>query len=185
MISVKDVVLLAAEFVGVKEKVDDYLSGVMDEEHQRLVDGFVCCYNVVENELAVDYLPLVKEEQMTAKDGKIAYADLSQKAAYIIGVFDEYGNSAPHKRMASYLAVGTGKYLVRYAALPVKKAFDDDSEYAVGVSERLLAYGVAAEYCLHKGLSAESAAWEKKYKKAVAETFRAKELKTIKAGYWV
>ena len=40
MISVKDVVLLAAEFVGVKEKVDDYLSGVMDEEHQRLVDGF-------------------------------------------------------------------------------------------------------------------------------------------------
>lgn len=185
MISVKDVVLLAAEFVGVKENVDDYLSGVMDEENQRVIDGLVCCYNLVENELAVDYLPLVKEETVEAKGGKIAYADLAQKAAYIIGVFDAYGNSAPHKRMASYLAVGTGKYLVRYAALPVKKAFDDDSEYAVGVSERLLAYGIAAEYCLHKGLSAESAAWEKKYKKAIAETFRAKEPKTIKTGYWV
>ncbi len=185
MISVKDVVLLAAEFVGVKEKVDDYLSGVMDDEHKRLIDGLVCCYNMVENELAVDYLPLVKEEQMAAKDGKIAYTDLSQKAAYILGVFDAYGNSVAHKCMAAYLAVGAGKYLVRYAALPLVKTFDDCSEYSVGVSERLFAYGVAAEYCLHKGLSAESAAWEKKYKKALAETFRVKELKTIKAGSWV
>ena len=185
MISIKDVVLLAAEFVGVKEKVDNYLSGVMDDEHQRLIDGLVCCYNVVENELAVDYLPLVKEEQMTAKDGKIAYADLSQKAAYIIGVFDERGNAVVHKRMAAWIAVDAGKYVVRYAALPAAKSFSDDSEYSVGVSERMLAYGVAAEYCLHKGLSAESAAWEKKYKKAVAETFRAKEVKTIRAGYWV
>ncbi len=185
MISVKDIVLLAAELVGVKDCVDDFAAGNVNDENQRVIDGLVQCFNLVENELALDYLPLVKEDALSTADGCVPYSVLHQKAAYIIGVYDRFENPVKVKRFATHLQVMPGEYVVRYAAIPIEKGIEDDSEYEIGVSERTFAYGIAAEYCLHKGLQAESAVWDKKYKKALAEIFRAKESKRVKARSWV
>ncbi len=185
MISVKDIVLLAAELVGVKDCVDDFVAGNVNDENQRVVDGLVQCFNLVENELALDYLPLIKEEVVSTTDGEILYAALDQRAARIIGVYDRFENPVRVKRFATHLQVAPGEYVVRYAAIPVEKGMEDASEYEIGVSERTFAYGVAAEYSLHKGLQAEYAVWDKKYKKALAEIFRAKESKRVKSRSWV
>ncbi|MBE7093747.1 MAG: hypothetical protein E7367_03555 [Clostridiales bacterium] len=185
MISVKNIVLLAAEFVDVKEYVDDFVAGNVNDDNQRVIDGLVQCFNLVENELALDYLPLVKEDTISTADGCIPYSALHQKAAYIIGVYDRFENSVQVKRFATHLQASPGEYVVRYAAIPIEKEMEDASEYEIGVSERTFAYGVAAEYCLLKGLQAESAVWDKKYKKALAEIFRAKGSKRVKARSWV
>ena len=186
MFTVENVVRLAAQMLGLGETAEEYFDGQPSEETSRIVQGLVGCFNLVENELAVDYLPLVCEETLsTDEQGNIEYARLSKKVAYIISVRDEFGAIVKAKRMPAQLALGVGKYVVRYAALPVEKTAWDRCEYETGVSVRLLAYGVAAEYCLHKGLYAEHAAWNKKYKEALLIACKCRGVGRLKERAWI
>jgi hypothetical protein len=186
MFSVKSVVRLAARMIGVEEMTEGHFNGSGLEEGERIVQGLVNCFNLVENELAVDYLPLVCEETLSTDEaGVIEYALLSKKIAYLIDVRDEWGNRAKEKRMPTHIKLEPGRYVVRYAALPTEKTAEDACEYGAGVSERLLAYGVAAEYCLHKGLYAEHAAWDKKYRDALAAACRSTKGGRLKERTWI
>ena len=186
MFTVENVVRLAARMIGLEEKTDAYFNGSVSEEGTRIVQGLVNCFNLVENELAVDYLPLVCEDTLSTDDnGRIEYARLSKKVAYVICARDACGNVARAKRMPTHLALDVGEYVVRYAALPEEKTAEGVCEYEVGVSERLLAYGVAAEYCLHKGLYAEHAAWDKKYRDALAAACKSRKDVRLKERAWI
>ncbi len=186
MFTVENVVRLAARMTGLEEMADEYFDGNHSEEATRIVQGLVNCFNLVENELAVDYLPLVCEETLsTDEKGNIEYARLSKKVAYIISVRDRFGRNVVAKRMPAHLSLDVGEYAVRYAALPVEKTAEDRCEYEAGVSARLMAYGVAAEYCLHKGLYAEHAAWEKKYKEALAAATKSRKGGQLKERSWI
>ncbi len=186
MFTVENVVRLAARMIGLEERAEEYFESKPSEETTRIIQGLVGCFNLVENELAVDYLPLVCEETLsTDEKGWIEYARLSKKVAYIISVRDEFGRIVHAKRMPTHLALDVGKYDVRYAALPAEKTTKDCCEYETGVSARLLAYGVAAEYCLHKGLYAEHAAWNKKYKEALLIACKSRGGWSLKERAWI
>ncbi len=185
MITVESVVRQAAQLIGVEDRTDAYFDGNTAEENLRVVEGLVNCFNLVENELAVDYLPLFCEETLLAEDGRIAYGSFSKKAARVISVYDEWGNCVRAKRMPTHLEVPSGKYVVRYAALPEEKSVEGSSDYEADVTVRLLAYGVAAEYCLHKGMYEEHAAWDKKYRDAIGAAVRTKGAGSVKVRCWV
>ena len=186
MFTVENVVRLAARMIGLEERTDEYFDGNPTEETSRIVQGLVNCFNLVENELAVDYLPLVCEETLsTDEKGYIEYARLSKKVAYIICVRDGFGRTVNAKRMPTHLALAEGEYVVRYAALPAEKTVEDCCEYETGASARLMAYGVAAEYCLHKGLYAEHAAWDKKYKEALLIACKCRGVGRLKERAWI
>ena len=185
MMSVKNIVLLAAELVGVKEAVQEYLDGGNSAQGQRAVDGLLGCYLHVETELAMDYFPVLCEERVTAENGEIRYESLGRRVARVLALLDKDGNEPTKKIIPASLCVKSGTYTLRYAALPREKAIGDEAECGVGVSEQLMAYGIAAEYCLLKGLYEEHAAWEKKYKHAVASTYRLRGGKRMKAREWV
>lgn len=193
MTTVKGVVQLAAKLLGVQDAVDSYLKGSVTDSIKRIVEGLVCCFNTVENEVAVDYVPILCEEQVESVDGFVEYAALSRPVAYVVSICGEGGKEVDAKCLATNISVAVGTYTVRYAVVPSEKGFEDDSEYGVGVFERLLAYGVAAEYCLHKGMYEEAAVWEKKYRMAIeaaaqqeqkaverAEKARSEALETVK-----
>ena len=92
MFTVENVVRLAARMIGLEERAEEYFKSKPSEETTRIIQGLVGCFNLVENELAVDYLPLVCEETLsTDEKGWIEYARLSKKVAYIISVRDEFG----------------------------------------------------------------------------------------------
>lgn len=185
MIFVKEVLKLAAALLGVEDRVNAYLAGNADEENTRVTEGLLACFQLVESEVAIDYLPLVVEEQVTAKNGKIEYTALAHTVARVMGVFDGHGNGVSMKITGKHIEVPAGTYVVRYAMIPKEKAVEDCIDHQTGVSERLLAYGVASEYCLHKGMYAEHAAWDKKYRNALCETYRSKGMQTMKARNWV
>ena len=93
--TVREVIKEAAEIVGA-EKVKAYIdSNVSGGERQTEV--LLRCFNLVENELALDYLPLKCEETFQTQTGAIDYASLSKKAVRILSVKDESGNSVPFK----------------------------------------------------------------------------------------
>lgn len=180
---VKDIILESAIRLGVDEKVREVIEGriPMCEEFELLLR----CYNTVENEVALDYIPLIIEEQFETETGVIYYEQLSQKPIRIVKTKDAWDNDIKCRIFPEYLKTQAGKITVCYACVPQEKTLEDESAFTQRVSKRLLVYGVLSEYCLASGLYEESAVWEKKYKDAVASAYRAKPAKRITARRWI
>ena len=181
--TVKEVVVLAAELLGVAKEVNEYLSGgdVGEMETANLVRAF----NLVEHELALDYFPLFCEEVLSVRSGRLYYRDLSRAAVRISSVARENGEKIPHKIFSEYMKVDAGRVVVKYAYTPEIKDINGESDFLIGVTGSLMALGIAAEYCFMNGLYGEAEAWDKKYKAEIAGVYRAIPSKTIRERRWV
>ena len=60
--TVKEVVMLAAEELRIATEVAEYFDGE-STIGQAKADLLLTCYNLVENELALDYFTLIKEDK--------------------------------------------------------------------------------------------------------------------------
>lgn len=180
---VREIILLAATQVGIVDEVEAYFDGLNDNGEKN-ADLLLTCFNVVENELALDYLPLTMEQSVTST-GKVFYTSLYRNAVRITEVVDENGQSVPFKLYASYMQVQSGNLIVRYTYTPSQKGLNESSDFSAPVSERLIAYGVAAEYCMATGLLSEAAVWDKKYKEGIEAIRRVPTAKRIQERRWV
>lgn len=181
---VKNIMIKAARLLGNADNVQSYLSGVGTSGKEQ-ADLLLTCFNLVENELALDYIPLIKEETFTLTNGKLAYSKFSSSVVRILRVEDKNGETVPFRLFASYMEADEKTVTVRYAYTPVEKTINSESEYAVGVSERLLAYGMAAEYCTALGLYEEANVWDKKYKEGIEAARRVGTKSKLPSRRWV
>ena len=180
---VKNIILLAASKIGIADKITAVINKLTPSCKES--DLLLSCYNLVENEVAREYIPLVMEETFETETGAIYYSQLSEKAVRIIKTQDGFGNDISCKLFPDYLKTQAGKIVVRYSYAPKGKTFEDECAFTISVSENLLVYGVVAEYYLAGGFFEESAVWERKYKDAVAAAYRAKPSKRIAARRWI
>lgn len=183
-ITVKEVLLAAAAEVGVYDSVLAYLeNGSVSGKEE--TEALLRCFNLVENELALDYLPLYAEEELETGTGCVYYRELSRSAVRVVKVEDAWGNEASFRLFPEYLKTQGGKIKIRYAYSPVKKTVNDESDYHMYASVRLFAYGIAAEYSLSLGLFEEAAVWDKKYKDAVTAAYKVNPCRIIQSRRWV
>ena len=180
---VKEIIIAAAKLLGLEQEAAAYFNGggADNEDMQLLLD----CFNEIENELALDYFPLVTEEKKSSVSGQFGYSDFNNVVSRVLRVTDEYGNAIPFKLYARYMTTQPGGVVIVYTYSPKSKGFYDDSDFVTGVSERLFAYGIAAAYTMVKGLYEECAIWDKKYKDAIAYAGRTMRSKQIKGRVWV
>lgn len=163
---VKDIMMKAAFLLGNADDLKNYLDGI-GTNGKKQAELLLQCFNLVENELALDYIPLVKEEKFTLENGKLPYSAFSSSVVRILRVEDENGENVPFRLFAAYMEADKKTVIVRYAYTPEEKTIDGESAYLAGVSERLIAFGMAAEYCTALGMYAEAAIWDKKYKEGI------------------
>ena len=183
--TVKEILLAAAGKLGVLNEVEDYLSGTStDAEAEVIANALLKCFNLVENEVALDYLPLLAEEEIESDAGAIYYASLSREVVRVLGVRDEWGNEVPFTLFPEYLKTQPQKVCVRYSYLPAAKNFEDKSDFTLNASVHLFACGVAAEYALANGLFEEAAVWDKKYKDAIKAAYCSKPPRRIRSRRW-
>lgn len=181
--TVKEIILAAASELGIGDEVGAYLSGASTDGEVQ-AKALLRCFNLVENEVALDYLPLLAEEELETETGAVYYASLSREAARVVGVWDEWGNSVPFTLFPDYLKTQPNKVRVRYTYLPQEKSFNDKSDFTLQASVHLFAYGVAAEYALASGLFEEAAVWDRKYKDAIKAAYCAKPTRRIRSRRW-
>lgn len=182
---VKDAVRAAARAIGILDGVNAYLNGEENEQGERDTELLVECFNRVENELALDYLPLVAEDRITTTAGAVEYTQLRKPAARILSVEDGNGNTQKYRLYPDRLETVTGKVKIVYAYTPSEKGLDGESEYQTAVSQRLFVYGMAAEYSLAVGELESASAWDKKYKEAIQAAYRRRPAARIIARRWV
>ncbi|MBO5240986.1 MAG: hypothetical protein J6B56_06180 [Clostridia bacterium] len=181
--TVKEIVLAAATELGILDTVNAYLSGTSTDGEAE-ANALLRCFNLVENEVALDYLPLIAEEEVVTKTGVIYYSSLSREAARVLGVWDGAGNAATFKLFGEYLKTQPDRVRVRYTYIPSEKTFRDDSDFALRASVRLFAYGIAAEYSLASGLFEEAAVWDRKYKEAIKAAYCGQPIRRIRSRRW-
>ena len=182
--TVLECVKAAATELGITAEVDAYLQD-KKEEGRVAVENLVRCFNLVENELASEYLPLFAEDTLETETGAVYYSDLERAPVRIIKVFDGLGEEVKFSLFPEFLKTQAGKVRIRYAYAPKEKAIEESSDYLLFVSLRLFAYGMASEYALASGRYEESAVWNKKYKNAIYAAYRKKPIKKIQSRRWV
>lgn len=181
--TVKEIILATAYELGIGEELNAYFSGTSNDAEAE-AKSLLKCFNLVENEVALDYLPLLAEEELESDTGVIYYSSLSREAVRVLAVRDEWGNEIPFTIFPEYLKTQPSKVLVRYTYLPKEKAFESKSDFTLNASVRLLSYGVAAEYALANGLFEEAAVWDKKYKDAIKAAYCSKPPRRIRSRRW-
>ncbi len=183
---VKEVILYAAALLGDKAEVENFFKGTSTNAKEQ-VDMLLSCFNMVENELALDYVPLMTEEKFSLTSGKLPYSLLKQDVVRIVHVKGADGEYIPFRIFAQYLEVGEGakQVTVQYAYTPKAKTIEQDSDFRAGVSARLMAYGVAAEYCVAMGMCSEAAVWDKKYKECIASARSVGRKDSMPSRRWV
>ncbi len=184
-ITVKDAVKETAQSVGLGEEVEVYLGGSATAVGENAVKLLLRCFERVENELALDYLPLLAEDEVVSGTGVVNYADLKKPAARILCVENEWGESLKYKLFPTYLKTTAGKLKIIYAYAPRVKTIEEASEYDTLVSKRLLVYGMAAEYLLAVGELNGARLWDKKYKEGVQAAYKLGACKRLRSRRWI
>lgn len=181
--TVKEVLYLAATELGIYDEVRNFIENglaVGKKETQKLLSY----YQLVENELALDYFPLRTEETMYASNGKIVYSRLSKGVSRILYVKNADGERIRFQIFADHLLTDEGTVTIGYAYAPSSKTYKDSSDFSSQVSARLLSYGIAAEYTLAAGRYEEWAIWDQKYKNAIIAAYRAPKTERLESRRW-
>ncbi len=169
--------------LGIGERVRAYLEGISTEGGAE-VNELLRCFNLVENELALDYLPLFAEEDIVTETGAVYFSALENKPVRVTEVRDVNGDSLAFRLFPEYMKTEAGRITVRYAYAPEEKELTGESDFKLFASVRLFAYGMASEYLTAHGLFEEGAVWDKKYKEAIATAYRSKPARRIASRRW-
>lgn len=189
--TVKEVIALAAGCL-TREDLIPALGkeeGELTADEKSELDALLRAYNFVENEVALDYCALKKEETVAVSENKIRYSEFSSVPVNIRKVVCG-GYLARFSAYPSYILLSDGwqgNATVVYDYIPkTKTSADEESEFTdQGVSARLMAYGVAAQYCLVNGETGRAAVWDKKFRDALRAKNLLRRTVSIRSRRWV
>lgn len=121
-------------------------------------DDLLECFNLVEHELALEYMPLYATHQ--GNSDTVYYAEFEYNPVRIIGC------NCKFKLYPEYIKAKENITEVKYAYTPNKKELYDECSYNEEFLKCII-YGTVAEYLLSQGFYEEAAAWNEKYKKEI------------------
>lgn len=162
--TVKEIIKTSATLLG-REEVVKYIDGGQgDADTLSKVNVLTRLINLVINELAGSFIPMIKSEEISVLNDKIYYKDLSENLLNIVSVTDMHGNEISYEKKHEYIAVNLKNAIVEYEYLPANYGLEDSVGYEENqVSSRVLAYGLAAEFCITEGAFDEAVMWHKRY----------------------
>lgn len=176
--TIKNIIKLTAILLG-RENVVDYLqTGDGDTQTLYQVDVMTRCANVVLNELACTYAPMVICEIVNTKNGRIYYSEFKEVLRKIRRVTGLNGKDASFEKHTEYLSVKEPCVTVEYEYVPCNYGTDDIVGYSeTSVPTRIIAYGTCAEYCLTERAFDDAVIFHKKYTDGIAEICSPKNIK--------
>ncbi len=165
---VNKIMIMAAELCG-RRDLADYLAGKTGEslETEREAESLLCCYNLTENEIALDYLPLRRTQKLIS-DGEIGYAAFEKAPVEIESVRGADGQKLSFRVAEEGICVRAGEAEVTYSYRPSVKARTDEAELSAKGDARVLALGTACEFSLMNGMTEAASLLDKRYRDALA-----------------
>ena len=128
------------------------------------------CYNLVEQELATDYFPILEVDKFFNVEDKIYFKDFTRKPYLIRGIQDFRGDKVDYRINPAYIEIKKnydgGTFFVKYYYIPAEKSLYSTCTYGAEYVS-ILKYGSAAEYCLQQGNFELAKIYSDKYKERI------------------
>lgn len=178
----EEVITIALTYLGDEMSGDDLAKSEYDDKIKLLVK----CANIMMTEIASDYLPLEDECEVEAKEYRFSYENIPRRVHSIVSITDDKNQNVDFKsRSYTCLTSKNGMLKVRYKYLPEQVDLKDDCDVDTRVSERTLALGTCAEYCMINGMYEQSSGFSERFKQDMRSCVRPPKSITIKAREWV
>lgn len=189
MMKVKDIVREAASALGLTDAVDycdgkNAASGDTPAAGEEDAKELLKFFHRVETDTAVNYVPLIFEEAVESRNGKIDTSALSKKFLRATYLRDKNGLRAQYKTYPGYLLTAEKSGVLGYAYYPAEKNLSDDADFSADELEKAFVAGIAAEYYLKKQLFEEADVYAREYKAALSLARRTQSGKNFKARRW-
>jgi hypothetical protein len=184
---VKEILKMAAEMAGEKELAAYYAQNAVEdvaacEENASLM---LRCYNMITEELALEYLPLRTAEKVEITSNKIYFSDLGFKPLRVIAVYGKNGEKVPYKLINDYLQLANGSFIIEYTYRVGLATADDDCVYdETAIGPYAIAYGILSQYLLERGRISESNLYQEKYLNAVRARIAQRKSLKLPARRW-
>ena len=180
---VKDIIKIACSFTDNNELASALDGNSLTQDQTLIRDCLVNCFNLVNNEIASEYLPYLKSETIETDNFKINFTSFSEKLREIISIKDSYGNNVKYKVFESYVMVFFFYVTICYSFLP--SSLSISSQFSSLLPERVFAYGIAREYYLGQALFDDADIWEKRFKNALMVLIRKKSEIVMPKRRWI
>ncbi len=181
--TVQEIIINTGVLLGRRDIIDYYADQLnFGEQTYEDVLMLVKVINLVVNELASTYFPLIKEKEVTFYNGSISYGDLEDKIVRILDVYDSRGNKVAFTDDVEYIRINdTSKkttLTVVYQYLPEEYYEDSTIDYyEKDIPTKVLSCAVASEFCLSQGRFEEAVMHHKRYMAGI------QEIKSPKNGF--
>lgn len=139
---------------------------VEDGQPDATAKKVVQCANCVIEQLYCDFATALTTCQVTSQNGVIDVS--AMRFNRVVSLTDSLGNNVPYRYTEGGIAVPDGTYTLTYALLPPKTQWEEEVKLpSPRITERIVAYGVVAEYFFQTGDYAAANAWESRFKNAL------------------
>ena len=162
---VKDIIILASEFIGNNELAEGLKDNSLSDDQTLLSESLVKCFNLINNEITSEYIPIIKRETIKTENFKIDFDKFSNKLLKIISVEDKFGNKLKYKVIDDYVFVFAKTVNITYSTVPQKYKLTD--EFETNIPERVYAYGIAREFCFLQAMFDDGDLWEQRFKSSL------------------
>jgi len=189
-LKVKEILKNVCVYLGKEELLESSFFEEDGEEltplHKKDLEKMLKCLNYITSEIASDYLPILKEKEITLKNGEINVFDIDENIHEIISIKSKFGKNLRYKYLENKIICLATNVVITYKIHPSEATLEGDAESFGGrLSSRVIAYGVASEYCYEEMLYDDASIWENRYKNALFVSQRKKgEIKLKKRGWY-
>lgn len=192
---VKEILKTAIIFLDKNELLEDacFLDSIGEDyventDRSTEIKKLTECLNLVYQEISSEYIPLIIEEKISVIDRKISYINLSKPIQEIISIKSLNNQKIKFETFPEFIQLESDHDLVK-----IKYAFEPEIlnlessfyNYAGKIPARVLAYGVAMEYCFISGITDEAYIWEARYKDSLKNIIRKKHNIILPKRRWI
>ena len=188
--NVKEIIKLSATYL----QLEDVLKlQVLDGEEESPTELTIKNYelllkavNLVQEEIASDYIPLNKEENIEIIYEEILFSSLSERIIQVISIKNEINQEVKYKLFPDSIKLKNGNYNIIYKYMPNAITINDNfAPFSNKITERVVAYAVAGEYALINGLFDEATTWKQRFEEAMKVATSKKSPITILSRRWL
>lgn len=141
------------------------LTGSVEERNLNLL---VRCFNLVYNEIATDYFPLITLENIKITNGSFNLNNLQNKFYKLIKIESDDILVNKFEIYDNILYLKNGDYKIVYAYSPDKVTLNSEINTFNGkIMDRIFAYGLNKEFCFISGLYSESESYKAKFEESL------------------
>ena len=187
---VKDILKKVCKILGKKELVTtQYFSVSGRENTQDELDDLgdmLECLNDITGEIATNYLPILKQKEVSLSSGEIDVFSIDENILSIVKVKSVYGNVIPYKYYENKLQCFLNKAVIEYKVHPTMLTLSGSAETFGGrITLNALAWGTLSEYYFKAGMYDDALMWENRFKNALMFLCNGKSEIIIKKRRWI